>query len=97
MIDVNTKRETAYQAKAKEVYAAENKVPTREELKLEPITSVTRIHSNYYKAPNSQPAGADAPIFNSAGGNSSASDSQSYDYQKDIHNPKTNWWDRWRG
>lgn len=47
-----------------------------------PIYSVARIHSNYYKPVNKQPAGADAMITNNRAGISS--DDQELDYVRDV-------------
>lgn len=88
MVDVNTKRETEYQEKVRDIYASENRVATREELGLEPIASVTRIQSNYWKRPNQQPPGFDAPILESNAGAAPASDDENYSY-KEVHN--TGW------
>lgn len=48
-----------------------------------PIYSVARIHSNYYKPVNKQPAGADAMITNNRAGGAPADDGD-YEYTKDI-------------
>lgn len=91
MADVNTKREETYQNKAKEVFAAENRVPTREELNLAPITSITRIFTNYYTSPTAQPPGADVPIFNTNANASPTSDEENYSY-REVKNFKPKGW-----
>lgn len=48
-----------------------------------PIYSVARIHSNYFKGVNRQPAGADAMITNNRAG-SAPTDEGDYEYVKDI-------------
>ena len=49
-----------------------------------PIYSIKEIFYEHYKAPNAQPAGADAPI--SAGKGNVAPDGQELDYQRDVKN-----------
>lgn len=51
-----------------------------------PIYSATRIYEFYYKKPNAQPAGANAPVAGSAGSATPPSEEQSYTYQ-DIKKP----------
>jgi len=48
------------------------------------IRSISRIHSNHYKAPNRQPVGADAPVGVGDGGSAvSDSNDNPYNYQED--------------
>lgn len=51
---------------------------------LNPITSISRIFSNHFKLPDSQPAGYDAPVSIGQGG--TPTNNTDIDYHKDIHN-----------
>ncbi len=55
----------------------------RVEKGMHPITSVARIHNNYYKAPNRQPAGADAAIIANHA-NSTPNDDEEINYLRDV-------------
>ncbi len=48
------------------------------------IISATRIYEYYYKKPNAQPRGADAPIVGNRGSSSTPQDEKSYTYDE-IH------------
>lgn len=56
----------------------------RVEQGLPPITSISRIYASYYKLPNRQPAGADAPIGDGRGSVTSANEDEEIDYFRDV-------------